>query len=171
MQKKNFKTVFDICSGSGCIGISLALENPLATVDAIEISEIAIQNMNANIKKFNCQKDVTVIHSDIFTFSPQKSYDLIVSNPPYIHKSDLLSLDPSVRHYDPEDALTDGEAGLKFYHRIFNLSSTMLNDSGRIILEFGSKKQSQEIVNIFKGFEHIIYNDLSNNPRAIELRR
>jgi HemK-like putative methylase len=170
MQKKKFNTAIDICSGSGCIGISLALENPLAAIDAIEISEIAVQNMNANITQFNCRKNVNVIHSDILTFSPQKSYDLIVSNPPYIHKRDLVSLDPSVRHYDPEDALTDGEAGLKFYHRIFNLSGTILNDNGRIILEFGSKEQSQQIINIFKGFKHTIYNDLSNFPRIIEFR-
>ena len=77
-------------------------------------------------------------------------------------------MDPSVRYYDPEQALTDGGGGLKFYQRIFDLSSTILNDGGRIILEFGYKEQSQQIINIFSGFKHIIYNDLSNIPRIIE---
>ena len=135
----------------------------------MEISEIAIQNINANIRQFHCEKQVNVIHSDILIFSPKKSYDLIVSNPPYIHKNNLSSLDPSVRYYDPEHALTDGEGGLKFYQRIFDLSSTILNDGGRIILEFGSDKQIQQIINIFSGFEYIIYNDLSNTPRILEL--
>ena len=136
----------------------------------MEISEIAIQNINTNINLFNCKENVNIIHSNILTFSPKKSYDLIVSNPPYIHKNDLISLDPSVRYYDPEQALTDGEDGLKFYKRIFDLSSTMLNEGGRIILEFGPKKQIQQIINIFSGFEYIIYNDLSNTPRVIELK-
>lgn len=135
----------------------------------MEISEIAIQNINANIRQFHCEEQVNVIHSDILIFSPNKSYDLIVSNPPYIHKNDLPSLDPSVRYYDPEHALTDGEGGLKFYKRIFDLSNTILSDGGRIILEFGSEKQIQQIINIFSGFEYIIYNDLSNTPRVIEL--
>ena len=135
----------------------------------MEISEIAIQNINANIHQFHCEEQVNVIHSDILIFSPKKSYDLIVSNPPYIHKNDLTSLDPSVRYYDPEQALTDGEGGLKFYQRIFDLSGTILNDGGRIILEFGSEKQIQQIINIFSGFEYIIYNDLSNTPRILEL--
>ena len=65
--------------------------------------------------------------------------------------------------------MTDGGDGLKFYKRIFDLSSEMLNDGGRIILEFGSKKQIQQIINIFSGFEYIIYNDLSNTPRILEL--
>ena len=135
----------------------------------MEISEIAIQNINANIGQFHCEQQVNVIHSDILIFSPKKSYDLIVSNPPYIHKNDLTSLDPSVRYYDPEHALTDGDGGLKFYQRIFDLSDTILNDGGRIILEFGFEKQIQQIINIFPGFEYIIYNDLSNTPRIIEL--
>ena len=136
----------------------------------MEISDIAIQNMNTNIDKFHCEEHVNVIHSDILIFSPKKSYDLIVSNPPYIHKNDLTTLDPSVRYYDPEQALTDGEGGLQFYQRIFDLSGTTLNDGGRIILEFGFEKQIQQIINIFSGFEYIIYNDLSNTPRVIELK-
>ena len=135
----------------------------------VEISEIAIQNINANAKQFNCEKQINIIHSDILIFSPKKSYDLIVSNPPYIHKNDLSTLDPSVRYYDPEHALTDGESGLKFYQRIFDLSDIILNDGGRIILEFGYEEQIQQIINIFSGFEHTIYNDLSNTPRVIEL--
>ena len=108
---------------------------------------------------------------DILKIDPQKSYDLIVSNPPYINKNDIESLNPSVQHYDPHNALTDGADGLTFYRRIFDLSNHMLNDGGRIVLEFDSNKQGEEITNIFSGFNYTIYNDLSNSPRAIELTK
>ena len=78
---------------------------------------------------------------------------------------------PSVQHYDPENALTDGSDGLTFYRRIFDLSDDILNDGGRFILEFDSKDQSHAIINIFSGFQYTIYNDFSDNPRAIELIR
>ncbi len=99
------------------------------------------------------------------------SYDIIVSNPPYIQPTDIKTLDHSVRYYDPHLALTDGVDGLSFYHRILDLSKTMLNDGGRIILEFGRQAQAEQIIHIFSEFNYCIHNDLSNKPRVIELSR
>ena len=74
-----------------------------------------------------------------------------------------------MRHYDPNLALTDGVDGLSFYRRILDISQTMLNDGGRIILEFGREEQAKQIINIFSEFKHSIHCDLSNKPRIIEL--
>ena len=170
-KKKKFKRAIDICSGSGCIAITLALEVPSASIDAVEVSDIAVENININTHHFHCNKNINIIFSNILNIDFHQSYDLIVSNPPYIHKNDIASLPSSVQYYDPENALTDGDDGLTFYRRIFELSDDMLNDGGRIILEFDSEKQSKEIINIFSGYKYTIYNDLSNNPRAIELTK
>ena len=171
VKKKKFDTAIDICSGSGCIAITLALEVPSSIIDAVEVSDIAVENISMNINHFHCNNNINIIASDILTTAPNQSYDLIVSNPPYIQNNKITSLPPSVLHYDPPNALTDGDDGLTFYRRIFNLSNDILNDGGRIILEFDSKEQSEDIINIFSGFEYTLYNDFSNNPRAIELIR
>ena len=147
------------------------MEVPSASIDAVEVADTAIENINMNTNYFHCNNNINIIASDILKITPNQSYDLIVSNPPYIHKDKIASLPPSVQHYDPENALTDGGDGLTFYRRIFDLSDDILNDGGRIILEFDSKEQSQDIINIFSGFQYTIYNDFSNNPRAIELIR
>ncbi len=97
------------------------------------------------------------------------SYDIIVSNPPYIDPQEVNSLDYTVRFYDPRKALTDGVDGLSFYHRILELSQTMLNDGGCIIVEFGHESQAEQIIRIFSEFKYSIHHDFSNKPRVIEL--
>ena len=138
-------------------------------IDAVEISKIAIDNININIEQFGCDQNVNIIESDILCNELDSSYDIIVSNPPYIHPTEINALDHSVRYYDPKLALTDGVDGLSFYRRILELSQTMLNDGGCIILEFGREEQTEQIINIFSEFTHSIHCDFSNKPRVVEL--
>ena len=95
---------------------------------------------------------------------------MIVSNPPYIPFSQISSLEPSVQFYDPLNALTDYHNGMYFYQRIFDISKKILNKNGLILLEFGDERQSRDIINIFKNFDHIIVNDKNNQPRVIILQ-
>ena len=106
-----------MCSGSGCLGITLSLEYPNSHIDLVEISDIAIENINSNIKKFGCN-NINVIHSDIFDMNFKETYDIIISNPPYIDIAEIHNLDHTVRYYDPINALTDHGNGLSFYHKI-----------------------------------------------------
>ena len=159
-----------MCSGSGCLGITLSLEYPASDVDLVEISDIAIENINSNIKKFGCN-NINVIHSDVDDVNFKKTYDIIISNPPYIDKTEIHNLDHTVRYYDPINALTDHGDGLSFYHKIFYLSESILNPGGSIILEFGSDQQINSILTIFKDFKHTLYKDRSNLYRALELTR
>ena len=124
-----------------------------------------------NINQFGCGQNINIIESDILRDELDSSYDIIVSNPPYIHPTEINTLDHSVRYYDPQLALTDGVDGLSFYRRILELSQTMLNDGGCIILEFGREDQAEKIINIFSEFTHSIHCDFSNKPRVIELSR
>lgn len=159
-----------MCSGSGCLGITLSLEYPTSHIDLVEISDIAIENINSNIKKFGCN-NINVIHSDIFDVNFKETYDIIISNPPYIDVTEIHNLDHTVKYYDPINALTDHGNGLSFYHKIFHLSKSILNADGSIILEFGNDQQINSILTIFKDFKYTLYKDQSNSYRAIEFNR
>jgi len=171
IKKTPFKTAIDIGCGTGCIGITVSLEFPDAFIDLIDISEVAINNTNINIMSLEPKSIRHVLHDNILTTDPEFSYDIIISNPPYISLQDVDNLEHSVKYHDPLNALSDLEDGLCFYLRIYKLSHFMLNDGGTIILEFGTDQQVQDIINIFKGFKYIIHNDMSNNPRAIEFQK
>ena len=169
-KKKKFQSALDLCSGSGCLGITLSLEYPASNVDLVEISDIAIENINSNIEKFGCE-NINVIHSDVGDVNFKKTYDIIISNPPYIDKTEIHNLHHTVRYYDPINALTDHGDGLSFYQKIFYLSESILNPGGSIILEFGNDQQINSILTIFKDFKHTLYKDRSNLYRALELTR
>ena len=171
IKKKTFTTIIDVGCGTGCIGITLSLEIPNIFIDVIDVSHIAIENTNANIKYLDPPSIRHIFQDDILKSTPNGSYDLIISNPPYISLNDVKNLEHSVQYYDPLNALSDLGDGLSFYRRIFNLSKTMLNKGGSIILEFGKDQQIQEIVDTFIGFQYYIYNDTSNQPRIIELKK
>ena len=171
IKKKTFKTVIDIGCGTGCIGITLSLEIFNIFIDVIDVSNIAIENTNANIKYLEPLSIRHIFQDDILTSTPNHSYDLIVSNPPYISLNDVQKLEHSIQYYDPLNALSDLGDGLSFYKRIFNLSKTMLNKGGSIILEFGKDEQIQQIIDTFIEFKYYIYNDISNKPRVIELKK
>ena len=96
---------------------------------------------------------------------------MILSNPPYIPLSEIETLDPSVKNYDPKDALTDYGDGMTFYKRINKLSTNLLNKNGFIALEFGSKNQIHEIINIFSDYRYEIFNDNTDAPRVIVLQK
>lgn len=102
---------------------------------------------------------------------PKFRYDVIISNPPYIPLKDINSLEHSVKEHDPLDALTDHGDGMLFYKRIFEIADHILNKNGIIILEFGDKIQKNNIIDIFCGYKHKIFNDYTNQPRAITLQR
>ena len=171
IKKKTFQSAIDIACGTGCIGITVSLECPDASIDLLDVSEIAISNTNRNIQYLKPTSIGSVFNEDIIKNHPHSSYDIIISNPPYISLKDVVELEHSVKYYDPLDALSDLKDGIYFYQRIYDLSDSMLNDGGIIILEFGTYQQAKEIINIFKGFRYKIYNDMAHNPRVIEFQK
>ena len=126
--------IADLCSGSGCIGITLALETGWA-VDLYELSPeaIAISEINAQ----NLGADVTVSKMDVLAEELPKTYDVIVSNPPYIPLSDMEYLMTDVVDYEPKMALTDGGDGLLFYRRLVALAEKYLSYGGILAVEIG----------------------------------
>lgn len=137
--------LYDLCAGSGCIGIALKKTFPELTVILVDLSQEALEVALQNAK--NNDVSVEVIHGDFLTDLPHKA-DFVVCNPPYISKNEYLNLQPSVRCFEPYLALVGGERGTEFYERIANELPLFLNPGARVFLEIGSM-QAASLQGIF----------------------
>ena len=133
-MSKETVTIADLCSGSGCIGITISLESG-RRVDLYELSPDAIAISRENAEQLGA--NVTVSQMDVLNDELPKTYDVIVSNPPYIPLSDMQYLMTDVVDYEPEMALTDGGDGLIFYRRLTELAKKHLSDGGILAVEIG----------------------------------
>lgn len=158
--------VLDMCTGSGCIAVSIDKFCPLAKVTAADISEEALETAAIN-NQIN-DGDVNFVRTDLFD-RINKKFDLIISNPPYIKTEEIDKLMDEVRLYEPRIAL-DGEAdGLKFYREISCRAGEYLKDNGKIMYEIGydQGKTVPEILNK-AGLKNIeVFKDLSGNDRVV----
>lgn len=165
--KENDK-VLDICTGSGCIAITMAKKCKDILVDGIDISDKALEVARENASL----NDVVVEffkHDALKKFETHEQYDLIVSNPPYIPKKDIETLDIDVKDYEPVLALDGGDSGLDFYEAICENFKDSIKDGGHIIFEYGIH-QEKDVKKILEkhGFENIkIKKDLCGIYRVI----
>ena len=128
--------ILDLCTGSGCIAVSLAVLGGYRKVDAVDISEDALAAAEENGTRLGGK--VRFLKSDLFSaLDPEKKYDVITSNPPYIPTEVLNGLEPEVKDYEPRMALDGSEDGLAFYRRIAVAAPAFLRAGGRIYLEIG----------------------------------
>lgn len=133
----------DICTGSGCLGILLANSFQNAAVDVIDISQDAIDVANINIEEYGLQQQVTAIKSDMFSALSGRSYDLIISNPPYVDAPSMATL-PKEYQLEPQLALGSGDAGLDHTHTLLKEAANYLNDDGLLIVEIGHNRDALE---------------------------
>lgn len=130
--------IMDLCTGSGCIAIALAMAFPEATVDAVDISEDALAVADINIKKHELQDQVRAIQSDCWqAIEPQQQYDLIVSNPPYVGAEEMAGLPAEYRH-EPASALEAADNGLALVREILLNAADYLSDNGLLFVEVGN---------------------------------
>ncbi len=160
--------VLDLGTGSGCIGITLALENPQWKVTLSDVSPQAAAVARHNAKNLNapCQ----VVESDLFTNAPGP-WDVIVSNPPYIARGEVDQ--PEVRDFEPELALYAEEGGLALYRRILTEGISCLAEGGVLVLELGDgrvdgcRRLAEEL-----GWQELeVMSDLMGIERALALSR
>lgn len=159
--------ILDICTGSGCIIISIMQYKNDIQGFASDLSERALETAEHNAKKHN--KDITFIKSDIFDDIEETGYDVIVSNPPYIKTSVIDSLMDEVKEHDPYMALDGGDDGLVFYRKIINGSRNYLKNFGYLLVEIGYD-QGEEVKMLFEenGFKDVcVKKDLSGNDRVV----
>jgi release factor glutamine methyltransferase len=140
----------DLGTGSGCLAIAMAAHAPRAQVDATDLSGEALSTARQNAARHNVADRITFHHGDGFAvLRPERQFDLIVSNPPYIATADIGGLEPEVRDYEPRMALDGGADGLDFYRRIAAEADAFLRLGGRTVLELNDNG-AQNVGKIFQ---------------------
>jgi len=160
--------ILDLCTGSGCIGISVAKHLPYQELLLVDLSEKALAVAKKNAEK-HLGENVTLLQSDLLTEVQGKKFSLLLSNPPYIVSRVIPGLDREVSEYEPKLALDGGEDGLVFYRRIAKEAKAVLLPGARLYLEIGYD-QGESVKDIFQkeGYEAVkVFPDLSGNPRVL----
>ncbi len=128
--------ILDLCTGSGCLALALAGEFPNSRVFGTDISGIALEYATSNAE-MNEITNTTFREGDLFEPFCGLRFDLIVSNPPYVRRSEIGHLAPEVRTWEPVTALDGGDDGLQFYRRILSQVLDYLSNEGSLIIELG----------------------------------
>ncbi len=168
--KKNPLYILDLCTGSGCIGISLACLLDGAKVILSDISPDALLVADENIRRRGCGDRCQAMESDLFSAFSGERFDMIVSNPPYIPSEVIEGLSPEVRDHEPRLALDGDIDGLSFYRRIGKEAPAHLVPGGSLYLEIGCE-QGAFVSEILKenGFEKIeVIKDLPGKDRVVK---
>jgi len=165
--------ILDIGTGSGALAAALASELKEAVVTGVDISKDAIGIAQKNMEKNGLSDVVTIIEGDLFGPVAGARFHLIVSNPPYIPKSELAALQPEVKDFEPLSALDGGEDGLDYYRQIIPAAPEFLVPGGWLMFEHGAG-QSADIVGLFEKtgcFEEITsVNDYAGLDRLVKGR-
>ena len=138
--------ILDMCTGSGAIAVSLASYIDKSEIDAVDISQKALEITEKNAKENKVEKKIKEIESNLYKNIGEKKYDIIVSNPPYIKHEVIKKLDKQVQK-EPLIALDGGDDGLEFYRKIIKQSPKYLKKDGYLCLEIGYD-QKDEVINL-----------------------
>ena len=169
--KNEHVKILDMCTGSGCIAISLKKYMQNSEVYGIDISKEALKVAQINAKNNNV--DVKFKCSDMFADIQNKDFDVIVSNPPYIKTQVINTLDKEVKN-EPIIALDGGEDGLYFYKKIINEAFNFLADNGMLFLEIGfdQKEELEKLIKADKRYELVkTKKDLGDNDRIVVVKK
>ncbi len=132
-------SALDLCTGSGCLAILLAHAFPNVMIDAADISQEALEVAQRNLADYNLEQQVNLVRSDLFAGLRGRTYDLIISNPPYVSAEAMAALPEEYRH-EPERALASGADGLEAIRTILNEAADHLTDRGLLIVEIGHNR-------------------------------
>ena len=159
--------VLDLCTGSGCVLISVLKNAPELTGVGSDISKTALLVAKENAKMH--EVDADWIRSDLFD-NITETFDVIMANPPYILTGEILSLMPEVRDFEPENALDGGADGLDFYRKIAGQVKDYLNPGGYVYMEIGYD-QGEAVSELMRnsGFTEVeVIKDLAQNDRVVK---
>lgn len=164
------KEILDIGTGSGCIAISLAKYLPNSKVTALDISSDALEVSRENAKLNNVS--IEFINADIFEYQPDKKYDVIVSNPPYVTESEKALMKQNVLDFEPELALFVEDSNyLKYYKQIVKFSKKNLFKNGKLFLETneGFKNEIKKLLHKNMFYKIDLLNDIYSKFRYIKI--
>ncbi len=137
------RRVLDLCTGSGCLAILAALAFPEASVDAADLSEDALDVARRNVADYGLGERVRLVRSDLFGALAGRTYDLIVSNPPYVTAASMRRL-PEEYRKEPGMALASGRDGLDHTRAILREARAHLEPRGRLVVEIGHNRKAVE---------------------------
>jgi ribosomal protein L3 glutamine methyltransferase len=137
------RRVLDMCTGSGCLAILSALEFTGATVDAVDVSAAALAVAHRNVRDYGLEQRIRLIRSDLFQDLAQRSYDLILANPPYVAARAMKRLPAEYRH-EPELALAGGRDGLAMVNTLLKEAPRFLAPRGMLVIESGRHRRALE---------------------------
>ncbi len=175
IEKYNLKKMIDMCTGSGCIGISILKNSNLNFAYLVDISKSALEVARKNVALNNLESKTKIFNSNLFKKLIEEKItgiDIIVSNPPYIPTKDIKTLNEDVKH-EPLLALDGGEDGMKYYVEILNEAKLVLKNNGLLIFEIGydELKKITDLIKNTKEYEMLeSVKDLAGNDRVVVCR-
>jgi release factor glutamine methyltransferase len=156
----------DVGTGSGAIAVALAVARPAAKIIAVDISPAALQIARQNASAHKVAERIQFIEANLLDGFAASSFDMIVSNPPYIASGERETLDAEVREFEPATALFAGPTGVEVYERLIPQVANALRPSGWLLLEIGAGQQLQ-LSQLLKGWSQISFiPDLQGIPRV-----
>ncbi len=166
INKKDYKKILDLCTGSGAIAITLA-KNTNAKIDGVDISKSALKVASKNAQNLGAK--VALYESNMFSgLKKNIKFDMIVSNPPYISTKEISLLDEEVKNHDPHIALDGGDDGLDFYRIIAKNAPEFLKKEGYLLLEIGDRQFVDVKKILSENFKNIkVIKDLNNIDRIV----
>ena len=169
--------VLDIGTGSGAIAIAIAVNAPSAQITAVDISVDALEVASRNVRRHRVEDRVTIRRADRFDVlddgAALNSFDVIVSNPPYLDDAEIAALEPEVRAYEPMVALSAGVVGLDILCRIAVAAPLHLANDGELIVEVGAR-QAHAIAKLVEvaGLRVVsVINDFAGHSRVVHARK
>lgn len=166
-------TVLDLGTGSGCIALSLATEGRFARIVATDVSADALAVARANVGRVHPERVPEFRRGNLFEPVAGERFDVIVSNPPYIAEPEYAELDPSVRAFEPREALVSGADGLAHTRAMLEQGGDHLMPGGVVALEVDSRRAEQSAgLARAAGFEHVrVEYDVFDRPRFLLVRK
>jgi release factor glutamine methyltransferase len=164
--------VLDLGTGSGAIAVVIAKEHRTAQVVAVDVSPAALAVAAGNAQKHGVAERITFLEGDLFGPVGGQTFDLVVSNPPYIADAEFPSLDVGVRDFEPRTALAGGRDGLDFYRRIAADAAGFLAPGGTVMVEIGVT-QGAEVRELFAANldPGPVFKDRAGRPRVVAAAR
>lgn len=164
-------SILDIGTGSGCLAITAALLYPNASTLAIDISPDALKVSRENAEGLGAT-GITFQQLNILTTLPDKNFDAILCNPPYVAAKEIPGLQHEIREHEPSLAVTDHADGLTFHRRLAEIGRSLLHPNGRMLIEIGGPAQSERALSIFSkaGAQVTLHQDLQGDDRVCEVR-